>query len=92
MSVPCYPDFVPLDIELKDAMHPRLSLTADGVSEFTFSGLYLFRNRYDYRISRNTAHSSGEEGGFIISGKQNGKTFFSTPCEAPNDEIPGIAF
>ena len=87
MSVPCYPDFVPLDIELKDAMHPRLSLTADGVSEFTFSGLYLFRNRYDYRISRNIAHSSGEEGGFIISGKQNGKTFFSTPCEAPNNEI-----
>jgi uncharacterized protein len=93
MTVPCYPDFIPLSLELKDAMHPRLSLTADGVSEFTFSGLYLFRNRYDYRISRNIPHPFnsklliGEEGGFIISGKHNGKTFFSTPCEPPNDDI-----
>jgi len=88
MPVPCYPDFVPLDIELKDSMHPRLSLTADGVSEFTFSGLYLFRNKYEYRISRNIPESGDrEEGGFIISGKQNGKTFFSTPCEPPSDEI-----
>ena len=65
MSVPCYPDFIPLDIELKDSLHPRLSLTSDGVSEFTFAGLYLFRNKYNYRISRN-----GEDGGFIISGEQ----------------------
>jgi hypothetical protein len=85
MTVPCYPDFIPLDIGLKESLHPRLSLTADGVSEFTFSGLYLFRNKYNYRISRNG------EGGFIISGKEtvNGqsKTFFMTPCTAPDWEI-----
>jgi hypothetical protein len=83
MSVPCYPDFIPLDIDLKESLHPRLSLTADGVSEFTFTGLYLFRNRYNYRVSRN-----GEDGGFIISGIQPAhgdegeKKFFSTPCGA----------
>jgi len=86
MNVPCYPDFVPLDIGLKETLHPRLSLTYDGVSEFTFSGLYLFRNKYNYRISR-----CGEEGGFIISGVQtfadgSKKTFFSTPCAAPETE------
>jgi uncharacterized protein len=86
MSVPCYPDFIPLDIGLKDSLHPRLSLTADGVSEFTFSGLYLFRNRYNYRISRNNS----EDGGFIISGVQPAagtereKKFFMTPCAAPD--------
>jgi hypothetical protein len=85
MSVPCYPDFVSLDIELKDSLHPRLSLTHDGVSEFTFSGLYLFRNRYKYRISRDKC----EDGGFIISGVQpaegtNEKKFFMTPCAAPD--------
>jgi len=84
--VTCFPDFVPLDINLKDALHPRLSLTADGVSEFSFSGLYLFRNRYNYRISRD-----GKEGGFIISGTQpdgaeNKKKFFMTPCSAPGED------
>ena len=86
-AVPCYPDFVPLSLDLKSVLHPRLSLTADGVSEFTFSGLYLFRNRYKYRISR-----SGPNGGFIISGTQPGaageeKRFFMTPCETPDREI-----
>jgi len=84
--VPSYPDFTTLDIGLKSNLHPRLSLTFDGVSEFTFSGLYLFRKKYNYRISRN-----GPDGGFIISGEQNSKegkkTFFMTPCAAPEREI-----
>ena len=90
MTVPCYPDFVPLEIDLKESLHPRLSLTADGVSEFTFCGLYLFRNRYKYRISRFGGGASKEAGGFIISGHSaddSGKTFFMTPCEAPDWEI-----
>ena len=81
MPIPCYPEFVPLSLEQKDILHPRLSLTADGVSEFTFSGLYLFRNKYQYRISR-----CGPDGGFIISGVQTEK-FFMTPCEAPPQDI-----
>jgi hypothetical protein len=94
MAIPCYPAFVPLGLELKNTLHPRLSLTADGVSEFTFSGLYLFRNRYRYRVSRD-----GPDGGFIISGEQpadhqrgggnftrHGKKFFMTPCGVPGRE------
>ena len=88
-QVPCYPDFVPMSLELKDILHPRLSLTADGISEFTFSGLYLFRNRYDYKISRD-----GKNGNFIISGKDAasvGKRFFMTPCGAPyNDTLMSL--
>jgi len=87
MHVPCYPDFTPLEIELKDDLHPRLSLTFDGVSEFTFSGLYLFRKKYNYRISRN-----GPDGGFIISGEQNGKSFFMTPCAPPDHETLASLF
>jgi len=93
MSVPCYPDFIPLDIDQKESLHPRLSLTADGVSEFSFSGLYLFRDRYNYRISRDGSPSpDGGEGGFIISGVQpahgeeKAKTFFMTPCAAPDQQ------
>lgn len=92
MSVPLYPDFIPLTIDLKDELHPRLSLTSDGVSEFTFCGLYLFRDRYNYRISRagDQDGSSADAGGFIISGEQKiegtVKKFFSTPCAAPDWE------
>jgi len=70
MPMPCYPEFTPLDISLKDVLHPRLSLTYDGVSEFTFSSLYVFRNKYKYRISRLFGENgSDEEGSFIISGE-----------------------
>jgi len=84
-----------LSLEHKSDLHPRLSLTADGVSEFTFSSLYLFRNRYGYRVSR-----IPPDGGFIISGEQPtearnaqgaqskpGGKFFMTPCEAPPREM-----
>jgi hypothetical protein len=82
-AIPCYPDFVPLSLGMKTMLHPRLSLTANGVSEFTFTSLYLFRHRYKYRVSRN-----GVNGGFIIAGEQPAghsaaKQFFMTPCEAP---------
>ena len=88
MPVPHYPEFAPLALEHKSSLHPRLSLTADGVSEFTFSCLFLFRHRYHYQISQ-----GGSNGGFIISGIQpqtasdTPKKFFMTPCEAPDRSI-----
>ena len=84
MAIPQFPDFTPMSIELKSDMHPKISLTVDGVSEFTFAGLYLFRNRYRYRISRL------EDKTFIISGVQpqhntgeEEKKFFMIPCACP---------
>ncbi|MDR0315413.1 MAG: phosphatidylglycerol lysyltransferase domain-containing protein [Treponema sp.] len=88
MPVPCYPDFAPLNFDMKSDLHPRLSLTADGVSEFTFTDLYLSRNKYKHRISR-----SGPNGGFIISGEQptglrgGAGKFFMTPCGAPERAV-----
>jgi hypothetical protein len=94
MLIPVYPEFAPLNLDVKDELHPRLSLTADGVSEFTFAGLYLFRNRYQYRIAR------APNEGFIISGEQpggpdsetGGKKFFMTPCASPGAEILAALF
>ena len=91
MPIPCYPDFTPLDIGLKDDLHPRLSMTPDGVSEFTFSILYLYRNKFKYRVSRNSPHESGDAG-FIFSGEQTDHltkktfTYFMAPCNAPDWE------
>ncbi|MDR2150396.1 MAG: phosphatidylglycerol lysyltransferase domain-containing protein [Spirochaetaceae bacterium] len=79
--IPNYPEFIPLSLELKTEMHPRLALTPDGVSEYTFSNLYLFRQRYCYRVSKDDA------GILIISGQREGKRFFMTPCAAPGREV-----
>ena len=82
-----FPEFVPVSIDHKNEMHPRLSLTPDGVSEFTFAGLYLYRKRYQYRVSKL------EDKTLIISGVQppqgedKAKTFFMTPCAAPGQGV-----
>lgn len=81
MTIPCFPDFVPMSLELKDEMHPRLSLTPDGVSEYTFANLYLFRDRYNYQVSRVLDKT------FILSGERDGKKFFCTPCAMPGRGI-----
>jgi hypothetical protein len=56
-------------------------MTPDGVSEYTFSNLYLFRQRYHYRISRALDKT------LIISGEREGKKFFMTPCAVPGKGI-----
>jgi hypothetical protein len=81
MRIPDFPEFVPLTLELREEMHPRLNLTSDGVSEYTFSNLYLFRRRYNYRVSR------VPEKTLIISGQRDDKHFFMTPCAVPGRGI-----
>jgi hypothetical protein len=88
MTIPSYPEFTPMALELKSEMHPKLSLTPDGVSEFSFGGIYLFRKRYQYRVSKL------EDKTFIISGIQpphgpdeKEKKFFMTPCAAPGQGV-----
>lgn len=80
MIIPKYPDFIPIGLELKDDLYPRLNMTPDGVSEFTFSNLYLFRKRYNYRLSH-------DDNTLIISGERDGKRFFMTPCSIPSRDI-----
>jgi hypothetical protein len=62
-------------------MHPHLSLTPDGVSEYTFADLYLFRKRYNYQVSQIPGKT------FILSGETEGRKFFCTPCAAPEPYI-----
>ena len=88
MALPSFPDFVPLTMELKNEILPKLYLAQDGVSEFSFAGLYLFRKRYQYRISRL------EDKTLIISGiqpthksKDKPESFFMTPCASPGRGI-----
>ena len=71
-------------------MHPQLPMTADGVSEYTFANLYLFRMRYRYKISRiqdKTFIISGIEPPHFQGEKEKEKSFFCTPCAVPGRGI-----
>lgn len=81
MCIPNFPEFIPVDLELRDELQPLLARTKDGVSEYTFSNIYLFRKRYDYRISRIKGQT------LIISGCQGKQRFFMTPCASPGHKI-----
>lgn len=72
-SIPVYPEFAPISLEMAREISPHLVQLPDGVSEYSFAGLYLFRYRYDYRVSL-------KNGVLVVSGIDEGKRFFITPC------------
>ncbi len=80
MSIPEYPEFAPVSLAMRDDLYPALNMLADGVSEFTFSGIYLFRDTYKYAVS----HITGAT--YVISGEKRGERFFFTPCCVPTNE------
>lgn len=81
MPIPEYPQFAPISLEMRDELYPALNMLSDGISEFTFSGLYLFRRTYQYKVS----HLTGTT--FIISGIKAGERFFVTPCCVPSESV-----
>jgi len=99
-KIPAYPDFISLDLDLHDEIHDLLKLTGDGVSEFTFSNLYLFRNRYQYRIAadnksyllndRQGQADIDHKPGLIISGTNpvDKTKFFMTPGPFSDNGFP----
>ncbi len=74
MSIPTYPDSAPIDWHMRGDLHPRLVMLKDGISEFTFADLYLFRHKYRYHISLLP------DGHILISGEEDGENFFMLPC------------
>jgi hypothetical protein len=81
MTIPEYPAFAPISLDMRDDLYPALNLIKDGISEFTFSNLYLFRKTYGYRVSRLPGTT------FIIEGTKAGKSFFYIPCHLPPREV-----
>jgi len=80
MIIPEYPEFLAISEEMRPEMYPSLNLIRDGISEFTFSNLFLFRHTYNYRVSRISGST------LVISGERNGLRFFEFPCGVPSRE------
>lgn len=80
-----YPEFSPLSLEQRPVLHPRFQRLAEGMSELTFAGIYLFRAAHDYQIS-----CAGEDT-FVIAGT-DAEPFFILPFELPPEKILNALF
>ena len=76
-SIPQYPEFAQLSLEFQEEIQSILAHAIDGVSEYTFANLYLFREVYHYHVSILPDRN------LMVSGEQHGKRFFMTPIKAP---------
>lgn len=79
--IPDYPEFSNLTIELRKELHPLFQNLQDGISEFTFANLYLFRETHSYRISKLAGPL------FVIVGSDSGSPFFMLPFGLPEKEL-----
>jgi len=81
MPIPDYPEFVELSLDLRPELHPRFQQLPDGVSEFTFANLYLFRDDHHYRISRLP------EDLILLTGRDDDTPFFMLPFGLPESGL-----
>lgn len=75
--IPDYPNAVELTMDLRDTLHPLFQKLPEGISEFTFANLYLFRREHRYRLSRM------EKEHIVILGNDKGTPFFMCPFGLP---------
>jgi hypothetical protein len=89
-----YPNSSEITRAMRPTLHPLFQKLPEGISEFTFANMYLFRDTHHYRISRlpdksnHEAHEEHEEKTnanslFLISGKDGGNLFFMLPFGLP---------
>jgi hypothetical protein len=72
-----FPAFSELALEMRPILHPLFRTLADGVSEFTFANMYLFRKAHNYRIA------SLDDGKYVVAGSDGGRAFFMLPFGLP---------
>ena len=79
IMIPNYPETSPLSLPMRDTLHPLFQKLPDGISEFTFANLYLFRQTHLYNICH-----FGDA--FVITGIDDGAPFFMLPFGLLNKE------
>lgn len=76
--IPVYPDSIEFTLALRQVLHPLLQTLSEGISEFTFANLYLFRKEHNYRLS------VLQDGLQILTGHDMNGTFFMLPFGIPD--------
>lgn len=75
--IPDYPHFSELTLDIRPVLHPLFQQLSEGISEFTFANLYLFRETHHYQVSR-LPHNL-----FLFTGNDGGNPFFMLPFGLP---------
>jgi uncharacterized protein len=76
-----YPNSSEITRQMRPTLHPLFQKLPDGISEFTFANIYLFRNSHQYRIARLA------DGLFLITGSDGEKPFFMLPFGLPDKPL-----
>lgn len=80
--LPIYPQTAALTLAMRSLLHPLFQQLREGLSEFTFANLYLFRRTHNYTISR---MADGQT--IVILGRDDGSPFFILPFGLPGQEF-----
>ncbi len=80
-----YPESSALALEQRPVLHPRFQRLAEGMSELTFAGIYLFRQTHQYQIAQIAEEL------FVILGRDGGP-FFMLPFGLPRHELLNSLF
>lgn len=81
VTIPEYPDSAGISIGMREVLNPKFKALADGISEFTFANIYLFRRSHNYRISKLDNEL------FVITGRDGENPFFMLPFGLPDENI-----
>ena len=76
-----YPDSSEITMDLRPILHPRFKTLPEGISEFTFANIYLFRETHNYRISQLDSEL------YIITGRDEDQPFFMLPFGLPDEGV-----
>jgi hypothetical protein len=82
--IPVYPDRVEISLHLRPLLHPMFQTLPEGISEFTFANIYLFRAEHHYRLSRSA------DGLLLILGRDGANNFFMSPFGLPEETFVDV--
>jgi hypothetical protein len=79
--LPIYPETTSLTLAHRPLLHPLFQQLRDGISEFTFANIYLFRQSHGYRLSQCV------DGTIVILGQDKDTPFFILPFGLPEQTL-----
>jgi hypothetical protein len=84
--LPIYPETTSLTLAHRPLLHPLFQQLRDGISEFTFANIYLFRQSHGYRLSQCV------DGTIVILGQDKDTPFFILPFGLPEQPLLELLF